>query len=603
MLRRMMALFIVLLMIIVALPLNATAQFPEKGDVAIVGLDSTSFPILKLNIFIDKSCPSAGYIDQQNLKVEENGNDMTINDYYFTGNATGQEFDLAVVFDNTSSMDDEIRALKSKIKDLTQKIISSNLDARYSLITFNGADIATEIPWTPDAKSFENAIGNLSAAGGDFNLPEYSLGGIERVLSLGFRPDAQKMIIVITDELSYQKGDGKSNSSYDLMGVKSDLSNIGATLIAVSPDFGNPNVDPDVPRSDMPRYADLKVLADQSSGMWIDLRSADFSEIIDLFQGIITESYVIECVSPDPTPSQNRTVRVSVNVPGCIEGSDSIAYTTPDSARWWIEKGNSLFYQEKYLEAIECYDRSIRLDSNYADAWNNKGVALNILGRYEDALNATNEAIKLDPQYPDAWNNKGVSLNNLGRYEEALNATNKAIEFHPQYSEAWNNKGASLNSLGRYEEALQAVNKSIELDPQYPDSWSNKGASLNNLGRYEEALSVIDRAIEIDVNMSEAWNNRCVSLNSLGRYEEALDAAEKAIKIDENLSAAWNNKAASLNNLGRYEEALTAAEKAIELKGNLPEAWNAKSIALRALGRTGEADEAQSAAKMMGFSG
>ena len=44
-------------------------------------------------------------------------------------------------------------------------------------------------------------------------------------------------------------------------------------------------------------------------------------------------------------------------------------------------------------------------------------------------------------------------------------------------------------------------------------------------------------------------------------------------------------------------------DSTIELNGNLPEAWNAKSIALRALGRTGEADEAQSAAKMMGFLG
>jgi tetratricopeptide (TPR) repeat protein len=601
MLRNMSIPLFVLLMIIIAFSADAQLQSPEKGAVTIVGLDSTAFPVLKLNLFIDGSCSSTGDIEQENLKVEEEGNSLAIGDYYFTGNATGQEIDLAVVFDNTTSMDEEIRALKSKVQELTQKISSSNLDARYSLVTFNCRVITTETTWTSDANSFKDAIGNLSASGGDFNLPENSLGGIERALSFGFRPEAQKIIIVITDELSYQKGDGKSNSSYDLSDVKEDLSNSGATFIAVSPDFSDPNADPDVPRSDVARYADMKTLATQSSGLWIDLRSADFSVILDQFQGIITESYVIECISPDPTPSENRTIQVSVNIPGCVDGSDSVTYTTPDSARWWIQKGNALFYMEKYLEAIQSYDRAIQLDPNYADAWNNKGVSLNILGRYEEALNATNEAINLDPQYPDAWNNRGVSLNNMGQYEEALNATNKAIEFNPQYSEAWNNKGASLNSIGRYEEALYAVNKSIELDPQYPDSWSNKGASLNNLGRYEEALNVIDKAIELNENMSEAWNNRCVSLNSLGRYEEALEAAERAIELNENLSAAWNNKAASLNNLGRYEEALEAAERAIKINGNLSEAWNAKSIALRAIGRANEADDALAMAKKLGF--
>ena len=603
MLRRILPLFIVLLMIIIAFPADGQSHSSGNGAVTIVGLDSTAFPTVKVNLFIDGSCSSAGEIKKDNFEVEEVGNILAIDDYYFTGNATGQKIDLAVVFDNTSSMDDEIRALKSKVTDLTQKINSSNFDARYSLVTFNGEIITAESKWTSDSKSFKDAIGNLSASGGNFNLPENSLGAIERALSFGFRPDAQKIIIVISDELSYQKGDGKSNSSYSADDVKDDLLNAGATFIAVSPDFSDPNVDPDVPRSDIARYADLAMLAVQANGLWIDMRSADFSAILDQFQGIITESYVIEYTSPDSTPSENRTVQVFVNMPGCVEGSDSITYITPDSARGWIQKGNALFYQGRYIEAIQCYDRAIEIDSNYADAWNNKGVSLNILGRYEEALDATNEAIELDLQYPDAWNNKGVALNNLGRYEEALNATNKAIELYPEYSEAWNNRGASLNNLGRYEEALEAVNRSIELDPQYPDSWSNKGASLNNLDRYEEALLSIDKAIELNASMPEAWNNRCVSMNKMGRYEEALEAADRAIELNGNMSEAWNNKGASLNNLGRYEEALKAAEKAIALNGNLSEAWNTKGSALQALGKAGEADEALAMAKRLGFKG
>jgi len=229
-------------------------------------------------------------------------------------------------------MNSEINTLKSKIKDLTQKIKSSKLDARYSLVTFNGADAATRINWTNDAGSFGNIIGKLSTSGGNTELPENSLDGIERALSFGFRQDAQKVIIVVTDELSLQKGDGKSNSSYAMDDVKSNLLNSGAMLIAVSPDFRNPNVDANVPRSDLAKYADMRVLANEAASLWIDIKTADFSSILKNIQGILTGIYVIEYTSGDQTPSRNRTAFVSVDAPGCLEGNVSGTYTKPGSA-------------------------------------------------------------------------------------------------------------------------------------------------------------------------------------------------------------------------------------------------------------------------------
>jgi hypothetical protein len=163
-------------------------------------------------------------------------------------------------------------------------------------------------------------------------LPENSLDGIERALSFGFRPDAQKVIIVVTDEPSQQKGDGKSNSAYTMDDVKSDLFNSSVMLIAVSPDFRNRNDNPGFPLSNLPKYADMRELGNEASGLWIDINSADFSTILKQIQGILTGIYVIEYTSPDLTPSMNRTVFVSVDAPGCLKGSASGFYTTPGSA-------------------------------------------------------------------------------------------------------------------------------------------------------------------------------------------------------------------------------------------------------------------------------
>ena len=41
----------------------------------------------------------------------------------------------------------------------------------------------------------------------------------------------------------------------------------------------------------------------------------------------------------------------------------------------WINKGNSLDYLGRYLEAIECYDKAILLDNKHYNTWGNRGIS------------------------------------------------------------------------------------------------------------------------------------------------------------------------------------------------------------------------------------
>ncbi len=318
---------LILAILVIINPITAKGEdraVSENNGIKILGIDSTAFPTIMVNIFLDNFCAVSGNLKKEDFRIREGDSSAAINKFYFTGNATGQRLDLAIVFDETTSMDSKINTLKSKIKDLTQKINSSRLDARYSLVTFNGADAAVKINWTNDTVSFGNTIGKLSTSGGNSELPENSLDGIESALSLGFRQHAQKVIIVVTDEPSQQKSDGKSNSAYSMDDVKRDLMNSGAMLIAVSPDFRNANVDA--------KYADMRVLANEAASLWIDIKTADFSEILRQIQGMLTGIYVIEYTSGDQTPFGNRTVFVSVDSPGCLKGNASVTYTKAGSA-------------------------------------------------------------------------------------------------------------------------------------------------------------------------------------------------------------------------------------------------------------------------------
>jgi tetratricopeptide (TPR) repeat protein len=71
---------------------------------------------------------------------------------------------------------------------------------------------------------------------------------------------------------------------------------------------------------------------------------------------------------------------------------------------------------------------AIELDPQSAAAWDNKGQALYEQGKYDEALQALDEAIELDPQLADAWNNKALALKAISRTAEADAAFAKARE-------------------------------------------------------------------------------------------------------------------------------------------------------------------------------
>ena len=55
------------------------------------------------------------------------------------------------------------------------------------------------------------------------------------------------------------------------------------------------------------------------------------------------------------------------------------------SLKQWNQKGEELLAAGRYQEAIECFDKAIRLDHDFADAWRNMGFCFDISKRHNEA--------------------------------------------------------------------------------------------------------------------------------------------------------------------------------------------------------------------------
>lgn len=174
----------------------------------------------------------------------------------------------------------------------------------------------------------------------------------------------------------------------------------------------------------------------------------------------------------------------------------------------------------------------LKQNEDYANVLTSKGNILYNQGKYDEAIKAYDEAIKIDPKSSSAWFNKGLALEELGKYNEAIKAYDQVIKLEPNdAAPAWNNKGNALGEQGKYSDAIKSYDQAIKIDPNDAIYWSNKGGTLNNLGKYSDAINACDKAIKLDPNYGRAWRNKGNALNALGRYDEAIECLDEAIRL------------------------------------------------------------------------
>ncbi|MDR2205125.1 MAG: tetratricopeptide repeat protein [Flavobacteriaceae bacterium] len=234
----------------------------------------------------------------------------------------------------------------------------------------------------------------------------------------------------------------------------------------------------------------------------------------------------------------------------------------------WFNKGSEHFSKGEYQEAIECYDKAIDINPDYAEAYNNKGSALGILGKYEEAIECYDKAIELKPDNAEAYYNKGITLSYLGKYQEAVECYDKAIELKPDNAEVYINKGNALSNLGKHQEAIKCFDKAIDLNPDYAEAYYNKGNALGNLGKYQEALKCFDKAIALNPYLAEAYISKGCALYDIGKYEEAIKYFDKAIELKPDYAEAYYSKGLVEERLYKYKEAVGCYEQVLVISPN-----------------------------------
>ena len=96
----------------------------------------------------------------------------------------------------------------------------------------------------------------------------------------------------------------------------------------------------------------------------------------------------------------------------------------------------------------------------------NKGIDLIRLKKYEEAINVFNRALKIDPGFSEAWYKKGETLNELGTNEEARECFNRVIKLE-EFSQSIysiNRKGKALSNVVSVSSATVSCSKASTIN-------------------------------------------------------------------------------------------------------------------------------------------
>jgi len=315
----------VILALVFAAPAFASLQV-ALGNPDLVHFDSDGGVQLDFGL-TDQNGQPVGNLTKDDVQVFEDGQPARI--LYFRGVGQGRPVDIVFVLDITESMQPYIDAVKQNMINFAQDLAQNHRDYRLGLVTFEDYVVSAypdcNCPYsktmTPDAQKFTEWVGTLHAGGGG-DIPEDPLDALVYAATLPFRPEAQGIIIMITDAPPHVAGDGPDrtgDSGYRLhhpdpnadvteetgATVAAKLSKDGLTLYAVAP-----------PPFIAPQYQQV-VQATHGRLYNIVTEENRFSELVREIGHSIATEYSLAYLTPRPIEDgTNRSVELRVNYGG-----------------------------------------------------------------------------------------------------------------------------------------------------------------------------------------------------------------------------------------------------------------------------------------------
>jgi adenylate cyclase len=208
-------------------------------------------------------------------------------------------------------------------------------------------------------------------------------------------------------------------------------------------------------------------------------------------------------------------------------------------------KGRTLVYRRggAIPHAVECFEKAVRLDPDYALAWAGLADAYSALGYYGLAptqacmpkgTEAARRAVALGPSLAEAHAALAMAAL-MGTWDEAEAEREflRALDLNPRHIQARGSYALYYLTFakGCYKEAMAQAKLALECDPLSSYAHSAYGMICGCAGQCAEAVQATRRGMELDPASYIAHHTLHLALHVCGRFEESVAIGEQALAM------------------------------------------------------------------------
>lgn len=202
----------------------------------------------------------------------------------------------------------------------------------------------------------------------------------------------------------------------------------------------------------------------------------------------------------------------------------------PDSDWALMSRGLYFAEQKDYKPAIEDFNKSISINPT-SQALYERGRIYEIHGFNQEAVNDYEHSIAIDSNYYKSYLNIGVLLSKQGDQKTAIPYFQKAIQANPEYDLAYFNYATSLKLIGELEEAIHQYDKAIKINPNNKRYITARGVLHTYMGHWQNSISDLTLVLNDGNKSGELFYYRSISYTELNQQDLAQKDRQKAIEL------------------------------------------------------------------------
>lgn len=155
--------------------------------------------------------------------------------------------------------------------------------------------------------------------------------------------------------------------------------------------------------------------------------------------------------------------------------------------------GMCLMNLNRYDEALECYQRNIKLfgATNF-----NMGLTLFRMKRYKESLEYFLNALKISPEDPEYLDLVGQTYAELGKHKIGVSYLRQCVKNDPEYAIGHYDLGTLLCKQKQRDEALRCFMTAIKIDPDYCFAYYSVACLHALSGEKEKAIDYLEQSLK-----------------------------------------------------------------------------------------------------------